>query len=128
MRHLTLLVTATTTLALVSCGDVDLETAGRNAAWAAFEASNPEVARGIEAGQVVVLGDGDVDDGPELPDRSRAPLAPNVGTIVPSEQPETVTVREAPLPDTANEQPVAVPEFEKSAGSTPVTGSENVMV
>jgi hypothetical protein len=83
---------------------------------------------GAVASRVTGLDDGDVDDGPELPDRSRAPLAPNVGTIVPSEQPETVTVREAPLPDTANEQPVAVPEFEKSAGSTPVTGSENVMV
>jgi len=83
---------------------------------------------GAVASRVTGLDDGDVDDGPELPDKSRAPLAPNVGTIVPSEQPDTVTVRDAPLPDTANEQPVAVPELEKSAGSTPVTGSENVIV
>lgn len=40
-------------LALAGCGEVDLEQASRNAAWAAFEASNPEIARGIEAAQTL---------------------------------------------------------------------------
>lgn len=53
MRQLACLVTAATALALGACGDVDLETAGRNAAWAAFEASNPEIAQGIEAAQTL---------------------------------------------------------------------------
>ena len=99
--------------------------------WDAFSVPAPERTTetvGAVASRVTCVVDVFAEDGPGLPDKSRAPFAANAGTIVPSEQPETVTVREAPLPDTANEQPVAEPEFEKSAGSTPVTGSENVIV
>ena len=53
MRRLAYLMVAATTLAVGACGDVDLEKAGRNAAWAAFEASNPEIAQGIEAAQTL---------------------------------------------------------------------------
>lgn len=71
---------------------------------------------------------GDADDGPELPEPSRAPPAANTGRIDPPEQPEIVTVYTAPDPETVNTQPVAVPELAKSADSTPVTDSENVNV
>jgi len=66
------------------------------------------------------------DVGPVLPAVSVPPSAANRGMIVPAEQPDTVTVYEAPEPDTANEQPVAVPVLLKSPDATPVTDLENV--
>ena len=68
------------------------------------------------------------DAGPVLPAVSVPPSAANCGMIVPAEQPDTVTVYEVPEPDTANEQPVAVPVLEKSPNVTPLTDLENVMV
>ncbi len=53
MQRLVLAVMGATALVLMGCGEVDLEQAGRNAAWAAFEASNPEIAQGIEAAQTL---------------------------------------------------------------------------
>lgn len=40
-------------LAVAGCGEVDIENAGRNAALAALEASNPEVFQGIRAAQTL---------------------------------------------------------------------------
>ena len=67
--------------------------------------------------------------GPVLPAASVAPLAANLGMIVPSPQPVIVTVRDAPASALdANTHDVAVPVFEKSPTATPVTASENVSV
>ena len=69
------------------------------------------------------------DAGPVLVAVSLAPSAAKRGITVPSEQPDTVTVRDEPvsLPG-AKLQPVAVPVFTKSPAATPVTDSENVSV
>lgn len=40
-------------LTVSACGEVDLEKAGRNAALAALEASNPEIVQGIRAAQTL---------------------------------------------------------------------------
>ena len=40
-------------LALSACGDVDVESAGRNAALAALEASHPEIVQGVRAAQTL---------------------------------------------------------------------------
>lgn len=40
-------------IALSACGEVDVEKAGRNAAMAALEASNPEIAEGLRAAQML---------------------------------------------------------------------------
>lgn len=40
-------------LAVAACGEVDVEKAGRNAAMAALEASNPEIVQGIRAAQTL---------------------------------------------------------------------------
>ena len=40
-------------LAMTACGEVDFQKAGRNAALAALEASNPEVVQGIRAAQTL---------------------------------------------------------------------------
>lgn len=40
-------------LTLAGCGEVDLQSAGRNAALAALEASNPEVVQGIRAARTL---------------------------------------------------------------------------
>ena len=53
MQRLALVVTAAAALALSGCGQVDLRQAGENAAWAAFEAGNPEIARGLRAAQTL---------------------------------------------------------------------------
>lgn len=42
-------------LAVAGCGEVDVEQAGRNAALAALEASNPEVVAGIRAARTLQL-------------------------------------------------------------------------
>jgi hypothetical protein len=44
---------AVAALAVSACGEVDLEKAGRNAAIAALEASNPEIVQGIRAAQTL---------------------------------------------------------------------------
>jgi hypothetical protein len=44
---------AAVTIALSACGAVDVEKAGRNAALAALEASNPEIAEGLRAAQML---------------------------------------------------------------------------
>ena len=69
------------------------------------------------------------DDGPVFPAVSVAPLAANRGVTVPALQFVIVTVRDEPesVPG-ANVQPVAVPAFEKSPASTPVTLSEKLNV
>ena len=53
MRALVLGLSATSALALSACGEVDMEKAGRNAALAALEASNPEIAQGLRAAQTL---------------------------------------------------------------------------
>lgn len=55
MRRLVLAVSALGPLTLTACGEVDLEKAGRNAAVAALEASNPEIVQGIRAAQALKL-------------------------------------------------------------------------
>ncbi len=42
-----------TTIAVAGCGEVDVEAAGRNAAMAALEASNPEIVQGIRAARTL---------------------------------------------------------------------------
>jgi len=84
---------------------------------------------GAVVSRVMVLDAVVADDGPVLPAVSVPPSAANRGMIVPSEHPDTRTVRVVPESEPgANEQPVAVPAFEKSPASTPVTPSENVKV
>ncbi len=46
-------LSAVAALAVCACGEVDLEKAGRNAALAALEASNPEIVQGIRAAQTL---------------------------------------------------------------------------
>ncbi|MFT4935776.1 MAG: hypothetical protein ACI9LT_002483 [Pseudoalteromonas distincta] len=40
-------------LALAACGEADLGKVGRNAAWAAVEAANPELSQGLRAAQTL---------------------------------------------------------------------------
>ena len=83
---------------------------------------------GLVVSRVIVDVEVAADDGPVMLDPLVAPLAAKRGCTVPSPQPDTVSVREADdasVPG-SNEQPVAVPAFEKSPESTPVTASENV--
>lgn len=40
-------------LALGACGEADLAQAGRNAAWSAVEAANPELSQGLRAAQTL---------------------------------------------------------------------------
>jgi hypothetical protein len=44
---------ASAALAIAGCGEVDMEKAGRNAAMAALEAGNPEIAQGLRAAQTL---------------------------------------------------------------------------
>lgn len=53
MSRLFLALSAATALSVASCGEVDVEKAGRNAALAALEASNPEIVQGIRAAQTL---------------------------------------------------------------------------
>jgi len=53
MPRLALALSAIAALTVSACGEVDLETAGRNAAIAALEASNPEIVQGIRAAQTL---------------------------------------------------------------------------
>lgn len=53
MQRLALVGCAAMALALSGCGEVNLRQAGENAAWAAFEASNPEIAQGLRAAQTL---------------------------------------------------------------------------
>lgn len=53
MQRLALVGTAAAALALSGCGEVNLRQAGENAAWAAFEAGNPEIAQGLRAAQTL---------------------------------------------------------------------------
>jgi hypothetical protein len=78
---------------------------------------------------VIVVLDVEAEAGPVLPAASVAPPDANTGITVPSPQLVIVTVRDVPesVPG-ENEQPDAVPEFEKSPAATPVTDSENVTV
>lgn len=46
-------LSAVAALAVSACGEVDVQTAGRNAAIAALEASNPEIVQGIRAAQTL---------------------------------------------------------------------------
>lgn len=81
------------------------------------------------ASLVIVLVAVDTEPGPVLPAKSAAPFMANRGMIVPTEQLDTVTVRDEPVSAPgANAQPVAVPVFVKSPAATPVTDSENVIV
>lgn len=53
MTRWALAISAASALAVSACGEVDLEKAGRNAALAALEASNPEIVQGIRAAQTL---------------------------------------------------------------------------
>lgn len=53
MGRLALTLSALGALAVSACGEVDVEKAGRNAALAALEASNPEIVQGIRAAQTL---------------------------------------------------------------------------
>ena len=67
--------------------------------------------------------------GPVLPAESAAEEAASLSTTVPSEQEETVTVKDEPeAAEGVNKQPVAVPALEKSAAVKPETASEKVRV
>ena len=59
-----------------------------------------------------------------------APFSLKTGTTVPSPvaHPDTVRVYVLPVPVTANEQPVSVPELLKSSAATSVTAESNVTV
>lgn len=46
-------LSAVAALAVSACGEVDVEKAGRNAALAALEASNPEIVQGIRAARTL---------------------------------------------------------------------------
>jgi hypothetical protein len=46
-------LSAVAALAVSACGEIDIEKAGRNAALAALEASNPEIVQGIRAAQTL---------------------------------------------------------------------------
>lgn len=49
----TLFIAPVLLLALSACGDADLGEAGRNAAWAAVEAADPEIVQGLRAAQTL---------------------------------------------------------------------------
>jgi hypothetical protein len=84
---------------------------------------------GAVTSRVIVVVAVAAEAGPVLPAASVAPPSAKTGMIVPSPQLVIVTVRDVPKSDPgANEQLVAVPEFEKSPAATPVTDSENVSV
>jgi hypothetical protein len=53
MARWVLAISAASVFAVSACGEVDLEKAGRNAALAALEASNPEIVQGIRAAQTL---------------------------------------------------------------------------
>lgn len=53
MSRLVLGLSTVAALALAGCGEIDVEKAGRNAAMAALEASNPEIVQGIRAAQTL---------------------------------------------------------------------------
>lgn len=53
MPRLVLGLSTIAALALSACGEIDVEKAGRNAAMAALEASNPEIVQGIRAAQTL---------------------------------------------------------------------------
>jgi hypothetical protein len=53
MARLVLALSAVAALAVSACGEVDMEKAGRNAAMAALEASNPEIVQGLRAAQTL---------------------------------------------------------------------------
>jgi len=55
MRVLVLALSWAGVIALSACGEVDVEKAGRNAALAALEASNPEIAQGLRAAEALKL-------------------------------------------------------------------------
>ncbi|WP_157072373.1 hypothetical protein [Brevundimonas bacteroides] len=46
-------LSAVAAFAVSACGEIDVEQAGRNAALAALEASNPEIVQGIRAAQTL---------------------------------------------------------------------------
>lgn len=53
MRRLVPGLSIMAAVALAACGEVDVEKAGRNAAMAALEASNPEIVQGLRAAQAL---------------------------------------------------------------------------
>ena len=53
MSRLVLALSTTAALTVSACGEIDVEKAGRNAALAALEASNPEIVQGIRAAQTL---------------------------------------------------------------------------
>ncbi len=53
MPRLVLTLSTAAALAVSACGEIDVEKAGRNAALAALEASNPEIVQGIRAAQTL---------------------------------------------------------------------------
>jgi hypothetical protein len=53
MQRLVPALSAIAALSVAACGEVDMEKAGRNAALAALEASNPEIVQGIRAAQTL---------------------------------------------------------------------------
>jgi hypothetical protein len=53
MPRLVLALSTVMALTVSACGEVDLEKAGRDAALAALEASNPEIVQGIRAAQTL---------------------------------------------------------------------------
>lgn len=89
----------------------------------------PDGAMGAVVSRVIVVVAVAAEAGPVFPAVSVAPFMANWGINVPWLHEVIVTVRVVPesVPG-ANEHPVAVPVFEKSAGATPVTLSENVKV
>ena len=71
----------------------------------------------------------EAEEGPLLAAVSLTELAANLSTTVPSEQEAAVTVIDEPeAAEGVNEQPVAVPVFEKPAEVRPVIASEKVRV
>ena len=80
--------------------------------------------------RVIVVPEVDAELGPVLPTPSVAPLMANLGMMVPGPQPVIVTVLRVlavSVPGSKTHVP-AVPVFEKSADSMPVTASEKVIV
>ena len=98
-------------------------------AFVGVDVTAVNVAVGAVRSIVIVVLDVAAEAGPALPAASLAPPKANSGMTVPSEQLLTVTVRDVPESVPGEyEQPVAVPELEKSPAATPVTDSENVRV
>jgi hypothetical protein len=95
-----------------------------------YDAVQPDRAMvGPVESRVIVVDAVAAEEGPTFPAVSIAPFAAKRGMIVPSPQPETVTVRLDPesVPG-LNTHDKAVPVFEKSPDATSVTDSENCSV